>query len=70
MNSESIEQFIIVKYYNRKINRKENNNLIESWNIMNKVKNKNRDFNEYKDFFKISLKRILYDIRYLKIWEV
>ena len=37
---------------------------------MNKVKDENRDFDEYKNSFKTSLRRILYNIKYLKIWEV
>ena len=37
---------------------------------MNKAKNDDRRFNEYKDSFKISLRKILFNMKYSKFLEV
>ena len=37
---------------------------------MSKAKNDDRRFDEYKDSFKISLRKILFDIKYLKTLKV
>ena len=73
MNSEIVKEFIIVKHYNRKTDHTKNDIFVESWNIMNKAKNDNRRFDEYKDSFKTSLRKILFNMRYLKslkIWYI
>ena len=70
MNSEIVKEFIIVKHYNRKTDHTKNDIFVESWDIMSRAKNDDRKFDEYKDFFKTSLKKILFDMRYLKSLEV
>ena len=57
---------MIVKYYNRKIDCTKNNIFIKSWNIIERAKNDSWSFNKYKDSFKTSLKRIQFDIIYVK----
>ena len=64
MNSENVKQFMIIKYYNCKMICSKNNNFIKSWNIMNKTKDENRDFNEYKDILKLRWKE------FCTIWNI
>ena len=70
MNSEIVEEFMIVKHYNRKTDHTKNDIFVEFWDIMNRAKNDDRRFDEYKDSFKTSLRKILFDMKYLKSLEV
>ena len=70
MNLKTVEEFMIIKHYNCKTDHTKNDIFVEFWNIMSKAKNDDRKFNEYKDSFKISLRKILFNMRYLKSLKV
>ncbi len=62
MTSESIEQIMLLKYYNRIMNLNSEKTIIEAWNIYHKEKDEDNAIDESDDFFKTDLQNVLRSI--------
>ncbi len=59
MTSESVEQIMLLKYYNRIMNLNSEKTIIEAWNIYRREENEDNAINESDDSFKTDLQNVL-----------
>ena len=62
MTSESVEQIILLKYYNYIMNLNFKKTIIEAWNIYHKEEDEDNAINEFNDSFKTDLQNVLHSI--------
>ncbi len=62
MTSESVEQIMLLKYYNRIMNLNSEKTIIEAWNIYRREEDEDNAINESDDSFKTDLQNVLYSI--------
>ncbi len=62
MTSESVEQIMLLKYYNRIMNLNSKKTIIEAWNIYRKEEDEDNAIDESDDSFKTDLQNVLRSI--------
>ncbi len=62
MTSESVEQIMLLKYYNRIMNLNSEKTIIEAWNIYCREEDKDNAIDESDDSFKTDLQNVLHFI--------
>ena len=62
LDADSIEQIMLLKYYNRIMNLKLNETLIESWDIIRREEDIDREIDENVDSFAVTFKHTLEDL--------
>ena len=62
MTSESVEQIMLLKYYNRIMNLNSEKTIIEAWDIYRKEKDEDNAIDESDDSFKTDLQNVLCSI--------
>ncbi len=62
MTSESVEQIMLLKYYNRIMNLNSEKTIIEAWNIYRREEDEDNAIDESDDFFKTDLQNVLRSI--------
>ncbi len=62
MTSESVEQIMLLKYYNRIMNLNSEKTIIEAWDIYCREKDENNAIDESDDSFKTDLQNVLCSI--------
>ena len=62
MTSESVEQIMLLKYYNHIMNLNSEKTIIEAWNIYHRKEDEDNVIDESDDFFKINLQNVLCSI--------
>ncbi len=62
MTSESVEQIMLLKYYNCIINLNSEKTIIKAWNIYRKEKDEDNAIDESDDSFKTDLQNVLHSI--------
>ena len=62
MTSESVEQIMLLKYYNRIMNLNSEKIIIEAWNIYCREEDENNAIDEAADSFKADLQNVLRSI--------
>jgi len=59
MTSESVEQIMLLKYYNRIMNLNSEKTIIEAWNIYRKEEDEDNVIDEAADSFRADLQNVL-----------
>ncbi len=59
MTSESVEQIMLLKYYNRIMNLNSEKTIIEAWDIYCREEDKDNMIDESDDSFKTDLQNVL-----------
>ncbi len=59
MTSESVEQIMLLKYYNCIMNLNFEKTIIEAWNIYRKEEDKDNAIDEAADSFRANLQNVL-----------
>ncbi len=59
MTSESVEQIMLLKYYNRIMNLNSEKTIIEAWNIYRREEDEDNAIDESDDSFKTDLQNVL-----------
>ncbi len=59
MTSESVEQIMLFKYYNRIMNLNSEKTIIEAWNIYCREEDEDNAIDEFDDSFKTDLQNVL-----------
>ncbi len=62
MTSESVEQIMLLKYYNRIMNLNSEKTIIEAWNIYRREEDEDNAIDESDDSFKTDLQNVLCSI--------
>ncbi len=62
MTSESVEQIMLLKYYNRIMNLNSEKTIIEAWDIYRREEDENNAIDEFDDSFKTDLQNVLCSI--------
>ncbi len=62
MTSESIEQIMLLKYYNHIMNLNSEKTIIKAWDIYRREKDEDNAIDESNDSFKIDLQNVLHSI--------
>ncbi len=62
MTSESVEQIMLLKYYNRIMNLNSEKTIIEAWNIYRREEDEDNAINEAADSFRADLQNVLHSI--------
>ncbi len=62
MTSESVEQLMLLKYYNRIMNLNSEKIIIEAWNIYRREEDEDNAIDESNDSFKTDLQNVLRSI--------
>ncbi len=62
MTSESVEQIMLLKYYNCIMNLNSEKTIIEAWNIYRREEDEDNMINESDDSFKTDLQNVLRSI--------
>ncbi len=62
ITSESVEQIMLLKYYNRIMNLNSEKIIIEAWNIYRKEEDEDNMIDESDDSFKTDLQNVLHFI--------
>ena len=62
MTSESVEQIMLLKYYNRIMNLNSEKTIIEAWDIYRREKDEDNVIDEAADSFKADLQNVLCSI--------
>ncbi len=62
MTSESVEQIMLLKYYNRIMNLNSEKTIIEAWNIYRREEDEDNAIDETADSFRADLQNVLCSI--------
>ncbi len=62
MTSESVEQIMLLKYYNCIMNLNSEKTIVEAWNIYRRKEDEDNAINESDDSFKTDLQNVLHSI--------
>jgi len=62
MSSETVEQIMLIKYYNRTMDLDPEEAITEPWDIYRREKDDDQEINGTADLFRVSLKTVLAQI--------